>query len=150
VAADAEDLVQEAFLDAHRSLGQLQSPDNPLPWLVAILRRRWIKWLRSRKQVAEVGWPNGFEQVAAATHGASGQRAFDAEDLQAALDRLPSEFREVLVLFYFRDLKYRDIAEATETPLGTVMSRIARGKAALRRLLEGDSHNGRETRDGTP
>jgi RNA polymerase sigma-70 factor (ECF subfamily) len=71
-----------------------------------------------------------------------------------ALAQLPAEFREVLVLFYMQELKYREIAELTQTPIGTVMSRIARGKAILRKSLQGmipaslDNPQAKENRDG--
>lgn len=143
----AEDLVQETFLDAFRGMAQLRSVDSSFAWLVAILRRRRVKWLKEQSRE-----PIPMPEVDLAAPVPDAPLEIDEEALAAALDRLPDEYREPLVLFYFEDLKYREIAEALETPIGTVMSRLARAKAALRSLLEttGKVAVGREVRDGSP
>ena len=125
-AADAEDLVQEAFVVACRKLEQLREPEAARAWLAQVLRNLW---LRQRKRPAPTLSP---EAVAAAAAPESPPERFDREKLLALLDRMPDEFREPLLLFYFEDFKYREIAEILGTPIGTVMSRLARGKAFLR------------------
>ena len=145
----AEDLVQESFLDAFRAMGQLRSSDSAFAWLVSILRRRRVKWLKANARMTT----SPFPEVELSGPISDPPSEVDAEELARALDRLPDEFREPLVLFYFEDLKYREIAEALEAPIGTVMSRLARGKAALRALLENPSsipERDREARDGSP
>jgi RNA polymerase sigma-70 factor (ECF subfamily) len=145
----AEDLVQEAFLDAHRNLHQLRSNDSALAWLVSILRRRRVKWLKGAARLPTVS----LEAVDVAADVPDPPAVVDQEELSLALERLPDEFREPLILFYFEDLKYREIAEALETPIGTVMSRLARGKAMLRADLSNgvkERSQTKEVRDGSP
>jgi RNA polymerase sigma-70 factor (ECF subfamily) len=143
----AEDLVQEAFLDAHRNLGQLRSSESAFAWLVSILRRRRAKWLKGNARLTTIPLP--ASDVAA--DPPEPPKVIDQEELALALERLPDEFREPLVLFYFDEMKYREIAEALETPIGTVMSRIARAKAALRSILSdsGERLPTQEVRDGS-
>lgn len=144
----AEDLVQEAFLDAHRNLGQLRSSESAFAWLVSILHRRRVKWLKGTARQATIPLP--ATDVAAEVPEPPG--AIDQEELALALERLPDEFREPLVLFYFDEMKYREIADVLETPIGTVMSRIARAKAALRSILTDskERQQKQEVRDGSP
>jgi len=145
----AEDLVQEAFLDAYRSLRQLRSSDSAFAWLVSILRRRRVKWLKGQARTPTVSLPT----VDLAADIPEAPSSIDQEDLARALNRLPDEFREPLILFYFEDLKYREIAEALEAPIGTVMSRLARAKAMLRTALGESSAERRPTKevsDGPP
>jgi RNA polymerase sigma-70 factor (ECF subfamily) len=144
----AEDLVQEAFLDAHRCLGQLRSGESAFAWLVSILRRRRAKWLKGKAKVPTVS----LAEVDLAAEVPDPPEALDEEELRVALDRLPDEFREPLILFYFEDLKYREIAEALETPIGTVMSRLARAKVVLRNaLLQPEmERRSKEVCDGSP
>ena len=143
----AEDLVQESFLDAFRGLSQLRSADSAFAWLVSILRRRRVKWLKGMLRE-----PVSMPSIDVSAPIPDVQLEIDEESLASALERLPDDFREPLVLFYFEDMKYREIADALETPIGTVMSRLARGKAALRAMLENPSSVavGREVRDGSP
>jgi len=145
----AEDLVQETFLDAHRNLCQLRSHESAFAWLVSILRRRRVKWLKGVLRSATVPLP---ESDLAADVPAP-PSVIDQEELAFALEQLPDEFREPLVLFYFDEMKYREIAEALETPIGTVMSRLARAKSMLRAVLTSstkDRLTSQEVRDGSP
>ena len=120
-AADAEDLVQETFVVACRKLDQLREPDAARAWLAQTLRNLW---LRARRRPA----PSlSMDAIAAAAAPAPAPEFFDRERLIALLDRMPDEFREPLVLFYFEDFKYREIADILGVPIGTVMSRLARG-----------------------
>lgn len=129
---DAEDLVQDAFLIAAQKLHQLREPDRAFAWLVKILRGLWARELRRRPPTAEVG----VDEICAAEPGRPGDLDdVDPERLAAVLDALPADFREPLLLFYFEELKYREIAEILDVPIGTVMSRIARAKAHLRERL---------------
>jgi RNA polymerase sigma-70 factor (ECF subfamily) len=129
---DAEDLVQETFLVAHRKLHQLRDPELALAWLIRILRSRRARLNRRFPRVALVP----LEEIAAADPSSpEGGEQIDSQQLLKLLDQLPDEYREPLVLFYFEELKYRDIAEALALPIGTVMSRLARAKAYLRSKL---------------
>src|SRR5205823_5109385 len=131
-AADAEDLTQEAFCKAQAQLGSLRDPDRAKPWLFAILRNAYLHRARSdraHKQVPldAVGELPGDCPPEVPEVG--------TEELQRALNDLPEGFRTPVILFYFEDMSYRDIAEQMDLPIGTVMSRLARAKAHLRDRL---------------
>jgi RNA polymerase sigma factor (sigma-70 family) len=139
---DAEDIVQEAFLRAFRFFDAFRG-DEARPWLLAIVRRVWYDEWRRRASAEEVapfdelrddapldGWETGGvdpETLAI--------RAEDARNVHDALQRLPVEYREVLVLRELEELGYREIAAIADLPLGTVMSRLARGRRRLATLL---------------
>jgi RNA polymerase sigma-70 factor (ECF subfamily) len=128
--ADAEDLAQQTFLTAHRSLAQLRDERAALGWLMAILRSCFLKMCRKRRPLAADDLD--LDSCAAEVPEES---EVDPERLQHALDELSPEARVMLTMFYFDDLSYREIAAATEIPIGTVMSRLSRAKEQLRRKL---------------
>lgn len=129
-ASDAEDLAQQAFMDAQRKLDTLRDPAKVRPWLFMIVRNLYRRKLRDQKPDRQVTLEAVAEPMA------NVQRApLDDEGLQLALNSLPEEFRTVLLLFYFEDLSYREIAERLELSIGTVMSRLSRGKQHLRQRL---------------
>ncbi|WP_437187268.1 RNA polymerase sigma factor [Planctomicrobium sp. SH668] len=132
---DAEDLTQQTFLLVCRKLDQLRDNSRPLPWLFTIVRNCFLKSKQKVKQndvqFDEENWhvrsENGWTED------------YDEEALQAALQELPETFRTPVLLYYFDNLSYKEIADILEIPLGTVMSRLARGKENLRsRLSETD------------
>lgn len=132
-SADAEDLVQEAFCKAQSNLDQLRDGNRAKPWLFSILRNAYLHRVRSARKerlvcIDEVGdLPEPL---------ADPLPDVDPERLQEALNELPEVFRTPIILYYFDDFSYRDIAEQMDLPMGTVMSRLARAKAHLRgRLL---------------
>jgi len=134
--ADAEDLAQEAFCKAQMNLSQLRESGRAKSWLFTILRNAYLHRVRTDKQqhvvplemvgdVAEA-LPEALPDV-------------DPEQLQQALNELAEVYRTPILLYYFEDFSYRDIAEQMDLPIGTVMSRLARAKAWLRsRLLAPD------------
>jgi RNA polymerase sigma-70 factor (ECF subfamily) len=129
---EAEDLTQEAFCKAQLNLGQLRDPGRAKPWLFSILRNAYLHRVRTERHQACVSLdgvgdlperpPDPLPEI-------------DPEQLQQALNELPELFRTPIILFYFEDFGYRDIAEQMDLPLGTVMSRLARAKAWLRHRL---------------
>jgi RNA polymerase sigma-70 factor (ECF subfamily) len=128
-AVDAEDLVQQAFLLAHQRLAQLREPSKAAGWLMAIVRNCFLKAkrrLRPSEPLLEEPLNGDDEEF---------PDWVDPEQLQLALRQLPDEARVILVLFFFEDCSYREIAEALEVPIGTVMSRLSRAKSRLRQLL---------------
>jgi RNA polymerase sigma-70 factor, ECF subfamily len=129
-AADAEDVTQQAFMTAQRKLSQLREPEFARSWLIAIARNTYLKTLRSRPNEPHVSLDAVGDPAETA-----GETPVDGERLQAALNELPEEFRTPLILYYFNELSYKDVAQALDLPIGTVMSRLARGKAHLRRRL---------------
>jgi RNA polymerase sigma-70 factor (ECF subfamily) len=131
-SADAEDLTQETFCKAQANFSQLRDPGRAKPWLFSILRRGYLHRLRAEKQEACVPL-DGVGDLPEALPGPLPE--VDPEQLQQALNDLPEAFRTPIILYYFEDFSYRDIAEQMDLPLGTVMSRLARAKAYLRSRL---------------
>lgn len=129
-------MVQEAFLRAFRFFPSFRGGD-PRAWLLTIVRNACWTWLRANRarEVAtaleDVDEP---VDVAASVEEDLVRRA-DGPRLKRALDELPGEFREVIVLRELEELSYREIAEVAGVPLGTVMSRLARGRRRLQSAL---------------
>jgi RNA polymerase sigma-70 factor (ECF subfamily) len=135
--ADAEDVAQQTFLQAHQTLHQLQSPENPLPWLFAIARSCWMKSYRRRRPVSAASVELNVDEVPETQDDDD----FDFERLQSALDDLPAEYKLVVTMFYFEEASYKEIAAELAIPIGTVMSRLARAKRQLRqRLVEAEEN----------
>jgi len=130
--ADAEDLTQQAFLVAQQKLGQLRKAASARSWLFVILRNCFLKDRRRRQPVPAVNIRLNIDTVPVEPPP---ETEIDRERLQRALDRLPDGFRLVLVMFYYEDCSYREIAEQLDLPIGTVMSRLARAKGHLRSML---------------
>lgn len=129
-ASDAEDLTQQTFLKAHANLSQLRDSDRAGSWLFTILRNTYFKTCRyEHRPVADL------DCVPEPADHLNENSGIDTERIQNALDELPEEFRSPLILYYFNDLSYREIAEQMGVPIGTIMSRLVRGKAYLRRRL---------------
>ena len=129
---DAEDLTQQTFLAAQRKLDQLREPGHARAWLYTILRNTWLKELGRRVPVCVTRLDLEFDDLPAAEPVAV---EVDAERLQMVMDELPRDFKLVLLMYYFEGSSYRDIAAELSLPIGTVMSRLSRAKAYLRRRL---------------
>ena len=130
--ADAEDLTQQTFLAAHRNLSQLREERAALGWLMAILRSCFLKECRKRRPLAADDCDIDLDLYA---EELPTDNEIDPEVLQRALGELSAESRSMLTMFYFEELSYREIAAATDVPIGTVMSRLSRAKEQLRRKL---------------
>ena len=132
-AHDAEDITQQTFLDAQRKLDTLRDESRVRAWLFMIARNIYRLKMRKRGSHSEVAIEAVNEPVITAE-----PELLDTDHLQAALASLSEEFRSVLVLYYFKELNYREIAEQLEVPVGTVMSRLSRGKKQLRERVSPD------------
>ena len=143
---DAEDVVQDASLRAYRAI-RSYAGGNPRAWLLSIVRNTAYSWLRKNRPAMIVS----VEDLEAVEleHARPGEirddtpedsliAKVDADQLRAAIARLPAPFRETLVLRDIEGLDYREIAEATEVPIGTVMSRLARARRRLVEMLRQD------------
>lgn len=130
---DAEDLAQQTFLAAQRKLDQLRGQEAARAWLFAILRNCFLA-SRRQSQRAVVGPELPWDEL---PEDAVAPSAIDSELLQQALNALPEEFRLVVLMYYFEDCSYREIADRLDIPVGTVMSRLSRAKSALRAGLWG-------------
>jgi RNA polymerase sigma-70 factor, ECF subfamily len=129
---EAEDLTQQAFLIALQKFDQLREPDRACSWLLAVVRTCFLKSIRKTRPLPMANFDALVEHVAARTPTVE---EIDRDQLAAALAELPEEFRVVVVMYYFEELSYQEIAEELEIPVGTVMSRLSRGKSHLRRRL---------------
>jgi RNA polymerase sigma-70 factor (ECF subfamily) len=131
----AQDLVQQTYLQWARKGHTLKDFSKVKTWLFTTLYREWLATARKEKRFEVVE----FEPE---LHGApeneaeSEEPAVDQALLQKALDELDVNYRAPLVLFYLKELSYREIAETLELPVGTVMSRLSRAKDALRKVLK--------------
>ena len=132
-SADAEDLTQETFGKALAHLPQLREPDRAKAWLFRILRNLYLHKVRDQKRHKQIP----LDAVGDLPQGQSEDPMpeIDPAKLQQALNELDETFRTPIILFYFEEFSYRAIAEQMELPIGTVMSRLARGKAYLRARL---------------
>jgi RNA polymerase sigma-70 factor, ECF subfamily len=133
-SADAEDLTQEAFYKAQTCFDQLRDPARARPWLFSILRNAYLHRARASRQAACVSLDSIGDLAEPSPESLPD---VDPEQVQQALNELSEVYRTPLILYYFDDFSYRDIAEQMDLPIGTVMSRLARAKAWLRgRLLQ--------------
>jgi RNA polymerase sigma-70 factor (ECF subfamily) len=146
--ADAEDLVQETYLKAYRSFGSFQEGTNLRAWLYRILTNTFINSYRAAQRRPEVTDVEDVEdlylykRLSESGGTASGRSAEDValdgftdEDVKAALEALPEAFRMAVLLADVEGFSYKEISEITDVPIGTVMSRIHRGRRALQKAL---------------
>ncbi len=137
---DAEDVVQEAYLRAFRSFDGFHGGDAR-PWLLAIVRNTCINSLRRRSPRSSAVPLDESANLLAADVAGPDERMLQAANrdmVYHALDELPDEFREVVVLREMEGLSYKEVARVTDSPIGTVMSRLARGRKLLRETLMRD------------
>ncbi len=135
--ADAEDVVQEAFLRAYRYFDSFRGSDAR-GWLLAIVRNTGLSWLRANRRRAPEADPIGAPEPADEEAGdpeVELLRRVEGARVRRALEELPVEFREVLVLRELEELSYREISAVTGLPVGTVMSRLSRGRRRLQAAL---------------
>lgn len=146
--SDAEDLVQETYLRAYRGFGSFEQGSNLKAWLYKILTNTFINIYRARKRRPEVSDIEDIEELylyrrlGVAAGSGSGQSAEDValerftdDDVKEALESLPESFRMTVLLADVEGFSYREIADIMDVPIGTVMSRLHRGRRALQKAL---------------
>ncbi|MGH9070264.1 MAG: sigma-70 family RNA polymerase sigma factor [Acidimicrobiales bacterium] len=146
--ADAEDLVQETFLKAYRAFGTFQEGTNLKAWLYRILTNTYINAYRARQRhpeptdIEDVEELYMYRRIGGLEAAAAGRSAEDEvlehltdETVKAAVESLPEQFRMAVLLADVEGFSYKEIAEITEVPIGTVMSRLHRGRRALQKAL---------------
>ena len=133
-SADADDVVQDAMLRAFKAFDGVRG-ENVRPWLLAIVRNCWRNRAADARRRGHAPLPGDDERPVAfdgPDPEAEELRASDRRRLDTLIAELPEDFREVLILRDMEDMSYREIAEATGAPIGTVMSRLARARALLK------------------
>ena len=130
----AADLVQQTFYRWASKGDQLRDPAKVRSWLLTTLHREYLGLRRHEDRFATVEVTEAAEQLPHVSPEVVEQ--LDGASVLHALDQLDEVYRAPVALFYLEDMSYREIAETLEVPVGTVMSRLARGKDQLRRLLQ--------------
>lgn len=139
--AEAEDLVQETYVRSLKAIGGLRPNSNLKVWMFTILRNLWRNQLRKKTHWTEDRGTRQGRNFA----GPPAERSKDPhsllvsemerEQVRAAIEQLPIDFREIVILREYEELSYQQIAELLDCPLGTVMSRLGRARARLRILF---------------
>src|SRR5215213_7295246 len=147
-AADAEDLVQETYLKAYRAFGGFQEGTNLRAWLYRILTNTFINSYRAKKRRPDESDLDDVENLylyrrLGGLEGAAAGRSAEDEvldqitegEVKAAIEALPEQFRMAVLLADVEGFQYKEIAEILDIPIGTVMSRLHRGRRGLQKSL---------------
>ncbi|HSE23807.1 MAG TPA: sigma-70 family RNA polymerase sigma factor [Pyrinomonadaceae bacterium] len=135
--ADAHDVVQEAYLRAFRFFASFNGIDGRA-WLLGIVRNTSYTWIQqNRSPGLSVPLDDEIYEIESNELNPEAllQQTSDGKMVREALEKLPLEFREVLVLRELEEFSYKEIAQITGLPIGTVMSRLARGRKRLQQVL---------------
>lgn len=139
---DALDVVQEAFVSAYQSLNHFKGDSEFFTWLYRIAFNAAISQRRRKRVVLSLDWrgedrqgPEPVDESVDVSPGASMERSEDEQMLNRAIQKLPVEYRSVLVLKEIEGRKYEEIADILDVPIGTVRSRLHRARLELRELI---------------
>lgn len=134
-AARADDLVQDTLERALTKFGLWRHGSDLRAWLFTVMHNVYVNQEAKRRDRLGVPWEEAEPELPVA---ASQDHSLELRDLVTALGRLAPEYREVLLLVGLEGLRYEEVAQVLGVPVGTVMSRLARGRERLRRLMDGE------------
>ena len=134
---DAEDLVQETYVRVLAKPRTIRAADEALPYLLGVLRNTYVSGVRTRSRRPKTVPIEDSEQRLPARPGESPAAALEARELFAVIARLPGDQRDVIVAVDVAGLSYAEAAEGLDVPIGTVMSRLYRGRDAVARAIQG-------------
>ncbi len=141
---DAEDVVQEAYLRAYKYFEGYQG-GNSRSWLLTIVRNTCYTWLRQNR-AQELSVDLNEDVVTNESDGLNPEALFlsnnNQQSVRLALEKLPVEYRELIILRELEGMSYKEIAQIAGIPMGTVMSRLARGRQRLKECLLSDQQEG--------
>jgi RNA polymerase sigma-70 factor, ECF subfamily len=144
---DAKDAAQDAFLNALRKLSSFRGQAAFTTWMHRVTMNTCYDILRKRRREPLLDDPP--DDIPSRVTGDPASKVADAIDVQRALVQVPEDFRAVLILHDVQDLAYEDIAQILGIPVGTVKSRLHRGRVALARLLPGEPTGHPQPSEGT-
>lgn len=132
----AEDIAQEVYLRAFRSIHQLREPGAAKGWLLVIARNEFARWCKKKSSALSIdNEATSPPEETRLPENNAGQLE-TREWVEDGLNRLPEDYRLVVLMYYFEQLSYAEVAEQLNIPIGTVMSRLSRGKKYLKAELE--------------
>jgi RNA polymerase sigma-70 factor, ECF subfamily len=137
----AADLVQDTYVRALKAKNSLRPDSNIKSWLFTILRNIWLNYLRHERsgpKIAELDSDDNLAELSVADSEDPYDlyvKKLQREQVRAAIQQLPLDFREIIILREYEELSYSEIASVLQCPVGTVMSRLARARAKLESLL---------------
>jgi RNA polymerase sigma factor (sigma-70 family) len=131
--SDAADLVQQTFLKLAQNSHQIRDFSQIKCWLFTTLRREFLRTVRLRKKHLETEFITDIHDPP--TRESEPWRSLDARIVLDALSRIDVKYRTIVELFYLSELSYKEIAETLKIPIGTVMSRLSRGKEQLKSIV---------------
>ena len=134
-SSDADDLVQEVYLEAWKSFHRFEAGTNCRAWLFKILFHRLHHLRRRLWRAARLESSEGNRDLDSIIAEAPVSEQIRDDDILLALEKLPLDFREVVLMADVQEFSYREVAETLKIPMGTVMSRLSRGRKLLRREL---------------
>ncbi len=139
---DAEDLVQETYYIAFKKFDQLRDESKLKSWLFAILRSAYLKGRRQDGQSKKTEYDDSVEYISTLENAAEKidvvaayEKKIESDQIQLLLDELPEKYKSPLLLYYMAEMSYQEISEILDLPMGTVMSRLSRGKQILKKRI---------------
>ncbi len=139
---DAEDLVQETYFIAFKKFDQLRDESKLKSWLFTILRNTYLKTRRQSGQSKITEYDDGTEYISALEIAVEQidvatayEQKIESDQIQQLLAELPEKYKSPLLLYYLSEMSYQEISETIDLPMGTVMSRLSRGKQILKKKI---------------